>query len=290
MKKTINTLLISIVISTGSLNTSRAEITDSNGAACLTPSKLNVSYQDVLALDKTNPDEIIRYGDGELQYGELRLPEQKSTSKPPLVIFIHGGCWLNAFDVSHTAPASSALMSAGYAVLSLEYRRVGDEGGGWPNTLNDVLAGIKTAISSADAQYDNQNISLVGHSAGGHLALLAGATLRDSNAIKSVIGLAAITDLVSYSKGNNSCQKATSQFMGGTQIDRPKAYIEANPINAKLHPNTTLLKAGKDTIVGQDQTLPNHKSIKIEGAGHFDMIHPQTSSFKALLKQLAKDL
>ena len=56
----------------------------------------------------------------------------------PLVILIHGGCWLNSFDVNHSRPLATALNHAGFAVLSLEYRRTGDPGGGWPSTLEDI--------------------------------------------------------------------------------------------------------------------------------------------------------
>lgn len=290
MKFSIKALSIITTLSFGLQNISQAQNVDSQSASIGTPARLNVSYQDVLSLEKTNPDYVVRYGDGEYQFGELRLPKNQLSAKPPLVIFIHGGCWLSSFDVSHIASASAALVNAGYAVLSLEYRRTGNEGGGWPNTLGDILAGIRHAMSAGNAHYDNQKIAIVGHSAGGHLALLAGAKLHDSKVIRSVIGLSAITDIVSYSRGDNSCQKATTKFMGGTEVDNPRGYVNANPIEAELHPKTVLLQAGKDLIVGLDQNLPNHKSILIEGAGHFDMIHPQTNSFKALLKQLANDL
>ena len=56
----------------------------------------------------------------------------------PLVILIHGGCWLNSFDVNHSRPLATALNQEGFAVWSLEYRRTGDSGGGWPGTLEDI--------------------------------------------------------------------------------------------------------------------------------------------------------
>ena len=79
------------------------------------------------------------------QYGELWLPE--GIGPFPVVVFVHGGCWLNAFDITHTHAASTALAQAGYAVWSLEYRRVGDPGGGWPGTFDDISLGVFGRLS-----------------------------------------------------------------------------------------------------------------------------------------------
>ena len=83
--------------------------------------KSNVSYKSVTGLDFVEADERLVYGDANpgLQYGLLWLPK-KSTSdeNPPLIVLIHGGCWLNAYDIQHSYPLSSALAEAGYAVWS----------------------------------------------------------------------------------------------------------------------------------------------------------------------------
>ena len=265
---------------------------DNKGEAiCYSPLYHNVSYQEVLELTSQPSSQTFSYGPAETQFAELRVPTQPAPpSGHPLLIFIHGGCWLNAYDVDHTSAFSSALASTGYAVVSLEYRRIGDEGGGWPGSYEDVLSGIKAALELEQAPYNNNKVAIVGHSAGGHLALLAGAALKQNASIKSVIGLAAITDLPSYAKGNNSCQQATPKFIGGSPEDKPKAYRQANPAEADLHPQTKLIQGTADTIVGLNQTLDEVTVHRIEGAGHFDMIHPYTSSFQTLLKQLAADL
>ena len=86
--------------------------------------KSNVSYTSVTGLDFVEADKKLVYGDAnpELQYGLLWLPESSTPNKnPPLIVLIHGGCWLNAFDIQHSYPLSSALAQAGYAVWSLEY-------------------------------------------------------------------------------------------------------------------------------------------------------------------------
>ncbi len=120
--------------------------TDAKPSATLTAAPLyNVSFNSVLALPVKNLGMKLAYGKAALQFGLLSLPEASADAKPPLVIFVHGGCWLNAYDVAHSKALSQALTEAGYAVWSLEYRRVGDEGGGWPGSLNDIVQGIHYA-------------------------------------------------------------------------------------------------------------------------------------------------
>ena len=98
-------------------------------AASIFPSVANgVTFEDVEALPRGEPSLILQYGDDPLQFGELWLCEPSSAAKAPLVILIHGGCWLNEFDLTHLHPLATALAESGFAVWSLEYRRVGDDG------------------------------------------------------------------------------------------------------------------------------------------------------------------
>jgi len=245
----------------------------------------NVSFEQVLALATREPQAEVSYGDDPLQYGLLWTPD--SAEAAPLVILIHGGCWLNNFDVNHSRPLASALSQAGFAVWSLEYRRTGDSGGGWPGTLAD----IRLALSQLDRlklienqSIDFSRIAVAGHSAGGHLALMAGAELP---AARAIIGLAAIVDIESYSLGNNSCQQAAPLFMGTSLEQARELYALANPVKQPLHPKSLLLHGGSDDIVPLDHfkadVLP---TSVVTGAGHFDWIHPGTAAYRLLLNTL----
>jgi acetyl esterase/lipase len=249
----------------------------------------DVSYEQVLALPWRDSDNRVSYGPDPLQFGRLWRPADGNESAATLVL-IHGGCWLNSFDMSHSYALATALAAAGYAVWSLEYRRSGDAGGGWPGSFEDVQAGINTLRQLPDIALDR--IALLGHSAGGHLALLAGARQEElAVELDLVVGLAAITDVIDYAAGDNSCQLVTTDFMGGTPRQLPEQYRQANPASHGLHANTVLLHGDNDAIVPLQQTeLVDAELVLSPGAGHFDWTHPGTVAFQQLLQLLADRL
>lgn len=244
----------------------------------------NVSFDNVLSVPYRQPDTTISYGPDQFEYGQLWLP----TMIPPRasLVLIHGGCWLNQFDIGYSHGLSSALADAGFAVWSLEYRRTGDEGGAWPGTFEDIIAGINS-LNDIDG-IESENLAILGHSAGGHLALLAGARSELLDVKPDlIVGLAAISDVVNYAAGSNSCQTATPLFMGGDVVDRAQEYFDANPSNHGLHENTVLLLGDIDEIVPLSQgTLPGARTIISSGTGHFDWAHPDTIAYRRLLELL----
>jgi acetyl esterase/lipase len=244
----------------------------------------NVSFSDVLAVPYREADITHNYGENQFQFGQLWLPA--TTPARASLVLIHGGCWLNQFDITYSHGLSSALADAGFAVWSLEYRRTGDEGGAWPGTFEDIIAGINS-LNDIDA-IESENLAILGHSAGGHLALLAGARseLLDMEP-DLIVGLAAISDVVSYAAGSNTCQTATPLFMGGDVSDRAQEYFDANPSNHGLHENTVLLQGDVDEIVPLSQaTLSGARTIISSGANHFDWAHPGTLAYRRLVELL----
>lgn len=243
----------------------------------------NVSYGQVTDLEYALPDEELSYGEDQFQFGRLWLSEENTEN---LVIFIHGGCWLNQFDMQHTYPFATALAQSGFNVWSLEYRRTGDIGGGWPGSFDDIKAGVEFVEELSRLGLSLDKSIIVGHSAGGHLALLAG---KEFPSLKASVGLAAIADIVAYAEGDNSCEVATPSFMGGPFEEIPGRYRAANPANLALHATTILLHGDADNIVAPEQSTLEGARGQIEsGAGHFDWVHPGTSAFSRLIDTLEK--
>jgi len=258
------------------------------GAWAQAPQPLSqVSFQSVTEWPHRQPDAHIAYGSDPLQFGWL-WQAAKGPDKP-LIVLVHGGCWLNAYGVDHTQALATALAAQGHAVWSLEYRRSGGAGGTWPGSLNDV----KLALSEVDRLTPHgvatQELILMGHSAGGHLALLAAAETPNLK-FKRVIGLAAITDITRYALGENSCQKATTHFMGGLPHEQPAAYHQANLLYRQLPDSVVLLQGEADQIVPVlHAQLHGVSSELAPGVGHFDWIHPDAAAFDILTRHLSNE-
>ncbi|MEK9808406.1 MAG: alpha/beta hydrolase [Halieaceae bacterium] len=238
-----------------------------------------VSFDDVLALPQPQASGSISYGSDELQTLAYYPADGGSRAE---ILLIHGGCWSNAYSRDHLLPLAWALAEAGYSTWLPEYRRVGDAGGGWPGSLEDVAAALARVADQTDGP-----LLLVGHSAGGHLALLASQEVNPF--VAGVLALAPITDLGAYGAQEGSCQAMVSEFLGGSLEEYPLVYREAAVIPERVSVPARLLLGTEDPIVGVDQLAgfrPEQMQL-LTGAGHFDLIHPGTAAFPILLETLA---
>ncbi|WP_370961740.1 alpha/beta fold hydrolase [Amycolatopsis sp. cg9] len=127
-----------------------------------------VRYDD--AEDGPRRVRTIAYGPEPSQVGELYLPE--GTGPFPVVTLVHGGYWTALWDRRQLTGVADDLVARGYAVWNVEYRRIGEPGGGWPGTFLDVAAAVD-ALDGMDPALDTSRVVLLGHSAGGHLAAWA---------------------------------------------------------------------------------------------------------------------
>ena len=267
-------------------------------SSAIYPKKISqVPYSALGVLPTSEADEQFSYGDDPLQtiytwHGRSSTNEMYADKA---LIFIHGGCWLSAYGYEHAKGMYHALAELGMGVYVTEYRRVGDEGGGWPGSLDDVTQAISTALKRIENEGRYTNIYIAGHSAGGHLALLAAQRLSSSSLnlsranIKRIIGLAAITDIQSYAMGHNSCQSATAKFMNGTPEDVPTAYQRATPRPTHGSLPITLLQGDADSIVPARHAVLSGTNQKIiKNGGHFDWLHPESTSFDALLEVISE--
>jgi len=258
-----------------------------------------VSFSEIQALEYSAPNEVVPYGAGEHQFAEYWHP---GTSEPALVILIHGGCWSNEYGLDHIRALASKLKGSGYAVWSTEYRRVGDAGGGWPGTFEDIADSLNYTDKLSNI---NQHAKFVmGHSAGGHLALWVAAAghlplesplgKRMKTQIQGAIGLAPIADLAAYSLGDNSCEVVTEKLMGGSAIDLAERYALGSPAALLPSIDSILIHGEGDTIVNISQSQRYAASssrasiIPLKGLGHFDMINPEGPVFDRIIEALLR--
>src|SRR5712675_1877943 len=130
-----------------------------------------MSSESILTLAPPPYDARLPYGSDPNQFGDLRVP--KSGGPFPIVMNIHGGFWRSKYDLAHAGHLCAALTAKGLATWNIEYRRVGNPGGGWPGTFEDVRSAYRTLLAHKNdslARLDLKKLCVAGHSAGGHLA------------------------------------------------------------------------------------------------------------------------
>ena len=267
-----------------------------------------IQYSELTAVTAPPADHRIAYGNDPLQFGELRLPQ--GSAPIPLVVFIHGGCWRSQYDLNHVAPAAAALVAAGVAVWTIEYRRVGDPGGGWPGTFDDISNAVDyvRTLAVQFPRIDTSRVILMGHSAGGQLALWAASRKQNETAgvfrssipplpIAGVLGLAAITDLAEYGASPGGCNSAVTPLMGGTPSTVPDRYRTVSPIErVPIGQHVVLIHGDADPIVplAQSRTFVARERASggsaeltvIPGAGHFDLVAPQSDAWSLVLREV----
>ena len=253
--------------------------------------ELNVSWREIEALPRDIADHRISYGKDALQFGELRLPE--SAGPYPVIVFIHGGCWLNQFSLDHVSAMSRALANQGYAVWTPEYRRAGDAGGGWPGTFEDIVRSIGV-LSELAPEYslDLNRVVMMGHSAGGHLALWLAA--QNNLPLRGVVSLAGICDLKAYEKLGNDCAASLPGLLGGTSREMSERWSKANPIELlPIDVPVSLIHGDRDRIVPLSQSENFSAAAGCElhvvrGGGHFDMVSPHAQAYEIISQILRR--
>jgi len=262
---------------------------------------------DLARLPQPAADHVIAYGEAPQQVAELRLP--KGAGPHPVVIVIHGGCWQTPWAMDDVRSLAAALTAEGLATWSLEYRRVGDPGGGWPGTLEDVARGADHLRSAARAhRLDLGRVVALGHSAGGHLALWLAARhklKRDSPLssdspllLRGIVSLAGIPDLRAAAAAK-VCGDAVAQFLGGSPADQEGRVRESSPIELlPLGVRQRLVCGTEDRLVPSELSRRYQETASsagddmgvelVEGVGHFELVDPRSVAWPSVRRAVAE--
>lgn len=276
----------------------------------MTSNAAPIGFSDLLARPREVPTAKIAYGTHAHQFGELWLPGGKGPHRT--VILVHGGCWLASLPGTELmAYVAKDLRDHGYAVWSIDYRRIGDDGGGYPGTFLDAAAAVDKLMMIAPAHHlDLRRLVAVGHSAGGHLATwLAGrARIPGSSPLHSdspvqitgVVSLAGINDLEAYrQRGPDACggPPTIDALVGAAQRKHGDVYGDTSPI--RLLPSgvrQVVVSGALDRIVPPDFGVAYSRAAQAQGdrvtektidaAGHFELIDPGSDAWTYIRSEI----
>jgi acetyl esterase/lipase len=250
--------------------------------------------EDILTLPPPPADARLPYGPDSNQFLDLRLAKTKGPH--PLAINIHGGFWRAKYSLDHAGHLCVALTAKGIATANLEYRRVGNPDGAWPNTFADVRNAYQFLRQNArEHNIDAQKILVMGHSAGGQLALCLAA---HEPTLSRVISLAGVVDLQRAYQLHLS-NDAVVEFLRGTPAEIPDHYREADPMQLSIpQARQWLIHGATDDVVppafSRDYVATKQKRtgkekedvhlLEPDGADHFALIDPRTSAWKQVEK------
>lgn len=264
------------------------------------------------ALARPAPTTVLRYGTAASQAVDLFLPQ--GSGPHPVAILIHGGCWRNLPGAGREQlrHIGAELASQGIAVWGIGYRRADEVGGGYPGTFADVGLAIDWLRSDAGRySLDVSRSVIVGHSAGGHLALWAAARNRLPAASplrrtepfmpRTVISLAGIGDLQAFAR-------FVPILCGPGIIDRlvpatgaASAYAETSPAELPAPSGEVVMISGildrlVPPYVAHDYARAMQRKqttidlVEIPGAGHFDLVTPGTEAWEKVKGRIAAAL
>ncbi len=252
-----------------------------------------MTSRDILSASAPPASARIPYGDGPRQFGDLRLPD--GAGRRPVVMAIHGGFWRAAFNLEYMGHLCAALRQAGVATWNVEYRGIGDPGGAWPGTFQDVAraAGHLRALAPAH-NLDLDRVVIIGHSAGGHLALWLAARpripsddpLHDPSPlpVRAAVSLAGVVDPREAWRLDLG-DGAVRELLDGAPDEYPARYDSASP--AALLPlgvPQALVHGTADDRVPYDISRGYHRQavargddarlVTLDGADHFTLVNP----------------
>ncbi|HZI58088.1 MAG TPA: alpha/beta hydrolase [Verrucomicrobiae bacterium] len=249
---------------------------------------LSVQSEAILSKKPSDPDLRFPYGQDPNQFADIRVPTGKGPH--PVVFFIHGGYWRAKYDLTYAGHLCDALKKLGIATWNVEYRRVGNPGGGWPGTFEDIRSAYHALLEHKNdsvSKLDLKRLCVAGHSAGGHLAVCLAAF---ESSVTRVFSLAGVLDLRRAWELHLSSDAAAA-FLGGTPSEVPDHYREASPAERAIpHATQKLIHGTTDDSVPYEisKNYADKKKkagehvelITLPDIGHFEIVDPGSAVWK----------
>lgn len=271
-----------------------------------------MTLDDYLALSGPAPTAHIAYGKAPSQFAELFRPDGPGPF--PVLVLVHGGCWTAKFaGIAQMRNVAGALAAQGIAVWNVEYRRVDEDGGGYPGMYLDMNAALdRLQAEAGHYQIDTTRIVAMGHSAGGQLVQwLAGRSRLPKSSplyrehflhIGHIISLGGLADLRNKKDLiRSSCERDVADLTGPASAARPDVYADTNAADLMPNGNSTVLITGAlDTIsppsVARDyaalasQAGDRVETLLLPHASHYDEVAASSPAWQLILPVIRRAL
>ena len=249
--------------------------------------------RDILTRPAPDADLRLAYGQDHNQFIDFRFPPQSAVPSP-LVAHFHGGFWRNHRHLLHAGHFCAALTAIGMATANIEYRRGGDEGGGWPGTMDDAAAALRFARERAPGLGCSGRTLVTGHSAGGQMALWLAS---EEPELAGAVGLGPVACLQkAWELGLGD--GAVEEFLGGTPTSAPERYRAACPgLRPSSVPRVVIHGTTDDVVpVSISRLYVEARAadpapvelLELEGADHFDIIDPRSKVWPTVADTIRK--
>lgn len=263
--------------------------------------------REVLSRPAPAPDTRLRYGDLPEHVADLYLPAaHDDRTLAPLVLLVHGGFWRVEYDRVHLRPMAVGLAAEGCTVASVEFRRTGQAGGGWPGTFDDVSRAVDVVpqLVADTTGTRPAAVVLLGHSAGGHLVTWAASRpslpptspwFRPDVGADRVVDLAGVCDL-RLADALGLDDHATRVLLGGGPDDEPDRYAVADPASLRPAVPVTVLHGSEDELVpvgvsrsyvaamASAGVADRVRLVELAGLEHFALIDPTSPAWPSVVE------
>jgi acetyl esterase/lipase len=263
--------------------------------------------REVLTRPAAAPDTVLHYGDLPEHVADVYLPSAAQDNHT-LVVLVHGGFWRVEYDRLHVRPMAQALAGVGYTVASIEFRRTGQPGGGWPGTFDDVARAVDVVPGLVAEAVGTAlpRVVLLGHSAGGHLVTWAASRPSlppGSPWFRPDAGAQLVVDLAGVCELRRACElglddEATRELLGGGPDDVPERFAVADPSLLRPDAPVTVLHGTQDQLVPLEvsrayvaamaEAGSHHpvRLVELPGVEHFALIDPLSQAWPSVLEAL----
>lgn len=223
----------------------------------------------VLTRPARAPERVLAYGDDPDQVIDVYAGDRN-----PALVLVHGGYWRPEYDRLHLRPMASALADAGWTTYLIEYRRE-------PGNPRAMIEDVIRAIEAAATDHDQGGLILIGHSAGGHLALQAAS--GDPARIRAVVALAPVADL-SEAVAVNLDDGAARAFLGEVPHEELCPVAQPTP-----RIPVVIVHGDEDDLVPIElsrtyaRTHAVTRLLELPGVAHFALVDPRSSTWPSVL-------